>query len=97
MVGRTPEYLGKKIEQKEVKMAMLAMIATAFRILVFTGISSVIAVREGQLLEPAGPAIGNLNNAGPHGFGEILYAYTSGTGTTAARSPASRATRPGTT
>ena len=45
MVGRTPEYLGKKIEQKEVKMAMLALIATAFSILVFTAISSVLAVR----------------------------------------------------
>ena len=55
MVGRTPEYLGKKIEQKEVKMAMLALIATAVSILVFTAVSSVIAVRQGRLLEPAGP------------------------------------------
>ena len=67
MVGRTPEYLGKKIESKEVKMAMLALIATSAAILLFTGISSVI---------PAGLA--GLNNAGPHGFGEILYAFTSG-------------------
>ena len=51
MVGRTPEYIGKKIEQKEVKMAMLAVIATAASILVFTSISSVIAVRKEQLLE----------------------------------------------
>ncbi len=53
MVGRTPEYLGKKIEQKEVKMAMLALIATAFSILVFTGDQRGAHVREGQLLEPA--------------------------------------------
>ncbi len=67
MVGRTPEYLGKKIEGKEVKMAMLALIATSAAILLFTGVSAVI---------PAGLA--GLNNAGPHGFGEILYAFTSG-------------------
>ncbi len=45
MVGRTPEYIGKKIEQKEVKMAMLAVIATAVSILVFSALSSVVAVR----------------------------------------------------
>ncbi|BDC50619.1 potassium-transporting ATPase potassium-binding subunit [Bryobacterales bacterium F-183] len=64
MVGRTPEYLGKKIEGKEVKMAMLAMIATAAAILLFTAAGSVVGT-------------GTLNNAGPHGFAEILYAYTS--------------------
>ena len=53
MVGRTPEYLGKKIEQKEVKMAMLAVIATAFSILVFTALSSVITFRREGLLESA--------------------------------------------
>ena len=81
MVGRTPEYLGKKIEQKEVKMAMLAMIATAFSILVFTGaqLGRRRSPKDGYW-NPPGPAIGNLNNAGPHGFSEILYAYTSGTG-----------------
>ena len=51
MVGRTPEYLGKKIEGKEVKMAMLALIACAAALLVFTGISSVIEFPEGWLLE----------------------------------------------
>ena len=80
MVGRTPEYLGKKIEQKEVKMAMLALIATAFSILVFTAISSVLQFPKDGYWNPHGPTIGNLNNAGPHGFAEILYAYTSGTG-----------------
>ena len=53
MVGRTPEYLGKKIEQKEVKMAMLAVIATAFSILVFSALSSVIHVPGQGLLESA--------------------------------------------
>jgi K+-transporting ATPase ATPase A chain len=79
MVGRTPEYLGKKIEQKEVKMAMLAVIATAFSILVFTALSSAIHFPEKGYWNPPGNATANLNNSGPHGFGEILYAYDSGT------------------
>jgi K+-transporting ATPase ATPase A chain len=77
MVGRTPEYLGKKIEQKEVKMAMVAIIATAFSILVFTAISAVIPFAKNSYWNPAGPAIANLNNTGPHGFSEILYAFSS--------------------
>jgi K+-transporting ATPase ATPase A chain len=80
MVGRTPEYVGKKIEQKEVKMAMLALIATAFSILVFTGLSSVITFAKDSYWNAQGPAIANLNNGGPHGFTEILYAYSSATG-----------------
>ena len=80
MVGRTPEYLGKKIEQKEVKMAMLAIIATAFSILVFSGISSVIPFAKNGYWNPPGPAIANLANTGPHGLSEILYAFTSATG-----------------
>lgn len=80
MVGRTPEYLGKKIEQKEVKMAMLAVIATAFCILVFSAISSVVPFAKGGYWNPPGAAAANINNGGPHGFSEILYAYTSGTG-----------------
>src|SRR5499427_1422186 len=80
MVGRTPEYLGKKIEQKEVKMAMLAVIATAFSILVFTGISSVAKFPEKGYWNPQGAAVANTNNGGPHGLSEILYAYVSGTG-----------------
>jgi K+-transporting ATPase ATPase A chain len=79
MVGRTPEYLGKRIEQKEVKMAMLALIATAFSILVFTAISAVVQFPQGGYWNPQGPAIANVNNAGPHGLAEVLYAYTSGT------------------
>jgi K+-transporting ATPase ATPase A chain len=69
MVGRTPEYLGKKIEAKEVKMALLAILILPLSIL---GFSAIATVAEAGL---AGPA-----NAGPHGFAEILYAYTSGTG-----------------
>jgi len=80
MVGRTPEYLGKKIEQKEVKMAMLAIVFTAASILVFTGISSVIDFPAKGYWNPQGAATANINNSGPHGLSEILYAYTSGTG-----------------
>ena len=69
MVGRTPEYLGKKIEAKEVQMAMLAILVLAASILGFSALASVL---------PAGLA-GPLAK-GPHGFSEILYAYTSGTG-----------------
>jgi K+-transporting ATPase ATPase A chain len=81
MVGRTPEYLGKKIEGKEVKMAMLAMIATATVILVFSAISTGADFSKGGYWNGAnGPAIANLNNGGPHGFTEILYAFSSGAG-----------------
>jgi potassium-transporting ATPase potassium-binding subunit len=79
MVGRTPEYIGKKIQQKEVKMALFAILATAFFILVFSGITAVIPFERGSYWNPQGPAIANLNNAGPHGLSEILYAYTSQT------------------
>ncbi len=81
MVGRTPEYLGKKIEGKEVKMAMLALIATSAAILLFTGASSVVSFAKDSYWNASyGPATGNLNNAGPHGFAEILYAYSSAAG-----------------
>ena len=66
MVGRTPEYLGKKIEAKEVKMAMLAILFLPLVMLGFTAIAAVL---------PTGVA--SIANAGPHGFSEILYAYTS--------------------
>jgi K+-transporting ATPase ATPase A chain len=79
MVGRTPEYVGKKIDQKEVKMAMLALVAAAFSILVFTALSSEMTFATNSYWNP-GPAIANVNNTGPHGFSEILYAYTSATG-----------------
>jgi K+-transporting ATPase ATPase A chain len=69
MVGRTPEYLGKKLEAKEVKMAMLAILILPLSILGFTALAVVL---------PVGTAA--MNNAGPHGFSEALYAYTSATG-----------------
>jgi K+-transporting ATPase ATPase A chain len=69
MVGRTPEYLGKKIEAKDVKMAMLYVLVFAFSILVFSAWSSVV-----------GYGASKVNNAGPHGLSEIVYAFTSGTG-----------------
>jgi len=80
MVGRTPEYLGKKLEQKEVKMAMLAVIATSACILVFSALSSVIQMPAKGYWNPPGAAINNMNNNGPHGFSEILYADDSATG-----------------
>jgi K+-transporting ATPase ATPase A chain len=69
MVGRTPEYVGKKLESREVKMAMLAVLAWPLSTLGFTALATVL---------PAG--IAGPANAGPHGFSEILYAYTSMTG-----------------
>ncbi len=69
MVGRTPEYLGKKIESREVKMAMLAILILPLSILGFAAVATVLPAGL------AGPA-----NAGPHGYSEILYAYTSATG-----------------
>jgi K+-transporting ATPase ATPase A chain len=80
MVGRTPEYVGKKIEQKEVKMAIIAILATALVILVFTAISSVAPFAKDHYWNPPGPATANLNNGGAHGFSEILYTYTSAAG-----------------
>ncbi|HTA47268.1 MAG TPA: potassium-transporting ATPase subunit KdpA [Bryobacteraceae bacterium] len=80
MVGRTPEYLGKKIEQKEVKMAMIAMLVLAASILLFTGASSVVPFAAKSYWNPPGPAAAVISNPGPHGFSEMLYAYSSGTG-----------------
>lgn len=69
MVGRTPEYLGKKIEAREVKLAMLYVLIFPLVILYLSGWSAVA---------PYG--VSSLNNSGPHGLSEILYAYTSATG-----------------
>jgi potassium-transporting ATPase potassium-binding subunit len=69
MVGRTPEYLGKKIEAFDVKMAMLYVLIFPLSILTFTAVAS---------LSPAGLA--GIANNGPHGLSEMLYAFTSGTG-----------------
>src|ERR1700741_2641764 len=69
MVGRTPEYVGKKIEAKEVKMAMLAILILPLMYLGFTAIAVVYPT-----------AVASIANPGPHGFTEVLYAYTSQTG-----------------
>jgi K+-transporting ATPase ATPase A chain len=69
MVGRTPEYVGKKIEAREVKFTMLAILCVPLAVLGFTGLAAVVPAGL------AGPA-----NAGPHGFSEILYAYASAAG-----------------
>jgi K+-transporting ATPase ATPase A chain len=80
MVGRTPEYLCKKIEQKEVKMAMLAMLILAASILLFSAGGIVAHFAKNAWINPPGPGTANLTNNGPHGLSEMLYAYTSGTG-----------------
>ena len=80
MVGRTPEYVGKKIDKKEVKMAMLFVLAAAFSILTFSAISSVWDLPLKSELNPLGALWNNVNNGGPHGFSEVLYAFSSGTG-----------------
>ncbi|MFK4769766.1 potassium-transporting ATPase subunit KdpA [Rhizobium sp. ZW T2_16] len=66
MVGRTPEYLGKKIEAKEMKMALLAVLCLPLAMLVFAAIAAVLP-----------SAVASIGTGGPHGFSEILYAYTS--------------------
>jgi K+-transporting ATPase ATPase A chain len=80
MVGRTPEYLGKKIEQKEVKMMMLAVLVLAFTILGFAATGSVAHFAKNSWVNSPGPATANLGNNGPHGLTEMLYTYTSATG-----------------
>jgi K+-transporting ATPase ATPase A chain len=69
MVGRTPEFLGKKIESREVKLAMLAVLILPLSILGFSAVAAVLP-----------SALSSLANNGPHGLSEILYAYTSATG-----------------
>ena len=69
MVGRTPEYLGKKIERKEVQLAILFFLIPPFFVLVPAAIAAVTPI-----------GLATLNNAGPHGFSEMLYLYTSSTG-----------------
>jgi K+-transporting ATPase ATPase A chain len=69
MVGRTPEYVGKKIEAREVKMAMLAILVLPLMYLGWTAVAVVLP-----------SAVASMANAGPHGFTEVLYAFTSATG-----------------
>jgi K+-transporting ATPase ATPase A chain len=69
MVGRTPEYVGKKIEAREVKMAMLAILILPLMYLGWTAVAVVLP-----------SAVASMANSGPHGFSEVLYAFTSATG-----------------
>lgn len=69
MVGRTPEYLGKKIEPFEMKMAVLCCLAAPLMILTFSGLAAIVP-----------STVESLNNLGPHGFSEVLYTYSSGGG-----------------
>jgi K+-transporting ATPase ATPase A chain len=95
MVGRTPEYLGKKIEQYEIKMAMLAVLVLAASVLCFTALGANLDLPKdgpaasvntwpGSAYQSSdnayGAAYNNVNNAGPHGLSEVLYAFTSATG-----------------
>lgn len=87
MVGRTPEYLGKKIGRFEVQMSMLAVLVLAASILGFSALSLNLHFspesawnRVGSSATFLGATINNLNNSGPHGFSEVLYAFASGTG-----------------
>lgn len=86
MVGRTPEYLGKKIEAKEMKMAVLAILCLPLAMLVFTATATILP-----------SAVASVGTAGPHGFSEIFMPIPRLLPITALPSAASRATRPGTT
>lgn len=69
MVGRTPEFLGKKIEAREIRLAVLAVLILPLAILGLTAVAAMLP-----------SALASLNNAGPHGLSELLYAYTSAAG-----------------
>jgi potassium-transporting ATPase potassium-binding subunit len=73
MVGRTPEYLGKKIEAREMKMVMISFVATAAAIVIFSSASSLVRFPPTSYWNPAGLPTANLTNTGPHGLSEILY------------------------
>ncbi|HEY5751818.1 MAG TPA: potassium-transporting ATPase subunit KdpA [Chthoniobacterales bacterium] len=77
MVGRTPEYVGKKIEPYDIKMASFVILIIAFSVLGFTAWASISNM---GLPDSSGVATDGTNNSGPHGFSEILYAYSSATG-----------------
>ena len=69
MVGRTPEYLGKKIEAFDIKMAVLSILVSSLTILIFSAVAIVTK-----------PGLAGISNPGPHGLSQILYAYTSSVG-----------------
>ncbi len=86
MVGRTPDYLGKKIEVREMKLVILALLILPLAILGFSAVAAMIPV-----------GLSSLANAGPHGLSEILYAYSSAAGNNGSAFAASTPTRPGIT
>jgi K+-transporting ATPase ATPase A chain len=77
LVGRTPEYLGKKIETKEMKMVMLSIVATGAATLVFAGATFLVKFPKASYWNPAGALTENLTNRGAHGLSEVLYANAS--------------------
>lgn len=81
MVGRSPEYLGKKIEGKEIKMVMLAFVLTAAAALLFSSLPFLVKLAPGGYWNPGGALTSNLGNPGPHGLSEVLYAYGSAVAT----------------
>jgi K+-transporting ATPase ATPase A chain len=81
MVGRSPEYLGKKIEGKEIKMVMLALVVTAAATLLFSCLPLLVNLPPGNYWNSGTPLASNLGNPGPHGLSEILYAYGSAVAT----------------
>jgi K+-transporting ATPase ATPase A chain len=81
MVGRTPEYLGKKIEAKEMKLVMISLVATGAAILIFSAASVLAQFPVSSYWNAPGAAIANLANHGPRGLSEILYANASAVGT----------------
>ena len=80
MVGRTPEYVGKKIEQKDVKMSMLFVLVACASILLLTAAGANTNLPLKSEINPPGATFNNVNNGGPHGFSEVLYCYSSCTG-----------------
>jgi len=81
LVGRTPEYLGKKIEAKEMKMVMISFVATSAAILLFAGTIFLVAFRQSSYWNPGGALTENLTNRGAHGLSEIIYANASAVAT----------------
>jgi K+-transporting ATPase ATPase A chain len=81
MVGRSPEYLGKRIEAKDIKMVMLALVVAAAANLVISCATFLVHFPAHSYWNPPGALVANLGNAGPHGLSEVLYANSSAVGT----------------
>jgi K+-transporting ATPase ATPase A chain len=81
MVGRSPEYLGKRIEAKDIKMVMLALVVAAAANLIVSCATFLVHFAPRSYWNPPGAPVANLGNGGPHGLSEILYANASAVGT----------------